>query len=409
MPVMLGAVKHKITSSPVSTTVIPATIERRVSDNVIVSTFGGGNLSYTPSVEEIIYTTKLKSQRRQSNLCINTKTYTRWGGDVGGPRQNWISHDTYTTFNQVNLDAQGYHSVVIGLADTAFGVPHGTAQLGANCQGYINDAAWRLRPDLTTVSIPNDLLDWDQIPDLVKLWKQNLGLIKNVAGAHLNYSFGWKPTVGDIRDAINGVRTLKSKLDAFRKSVGKIISRSYTNLSDSTSKSGTYLPADVTRSVQWNASIDRKITSHVVYTPLFPTAFGQVDVQLRGMLDVLGFELNPRIIWDKIPFTFIIDWFIGIGAFLERFKVDTLELPIKYVDSFVQYKEDRKYHSNSLGVNTADKTWSSSALGTWDTHVEFFHRIPMFPDYATLSGLQWKPLNVNHAVLLLSLGVVNLG
>lgn len=406
---MLGAAQHRVMNSGVVTTTYPESRQYRTSDNADLGLWSAaGSFTHTASIKDIIYTTKPKTQRGMANMCINTKTFDRPGGSTGEVIIQWPSHGSYVRYNQMDKDAHDLHPVIVGLADAAFGSNIGTAYLGANAQGFMNDAAWRLKPDLTTVSIPNDLLDWSQIPDLIKVWKSNLSIVKNVAGAHLNYKFGWKPTIGDLKDAIDGVRNLQRKLDDFRERCGTIIDDGYTNLrTTTTSKSGTYVPS-ATQSVAWTASLTQHVRSYVRYMPMYPYTLGITDTFIRGMLDTLGFELNPRIIWDKIPFTFIIDWFIGIGAWLERFKLDTFELPIKYVDSYIQYKESRKYRSRYSIVSGGGFIMNSTAQ-PWETQVDFFQRMPLLPDYYTLSSLNWKPLNVNHFLLLVSLGVVNLG
>lgn len=127
---------------------------------------------------------------------------------------------------------------------------------------------------------------------------------------------------------------------------------------------------------------------------------------LRVLLDSLGFELNPKIIWDAIPFTFVIDWFFGVGSWLERFKIDTLELPIVYVDSALHYREDLRIESNCrFDVNSTQNKPSTRSAG-WTTVEKFYNRMPIFPDYATLSGLGWKNPTRNQWSLLVSLGTV---
>jgi len=44
------------------------------------------------------------------------------------------------------------------------------------------------------------------------------------------------------------------------------------------------------------------------------------------LLDTLGVKPDPSIIWNAIPFTFLIDWVIDVGGFLRRFSTDNLGL-----------------------------------------------------------------------------------
>lgn len=40
------------------------------------------------------------------------------------------------------------------------------------------------------------------------------------------------------------------------------------------------------------------------------------NAQLLGLLDALGINLNPSIIWNAIPWSFVVDWVIGVGRYL---------------------------------------------------------------------------------------------
>jgi hypothetical protein len=126
---------------------------------------------------------------------------------------------------------------------------------------------------------------------------------------------------------------------------------------------------------------------------------------LSGLLDTLGFELNPRIIWEAVPFTFVIDWFFGVGTFLQRLKIDTLDLPIALVDGWVQYKETLHIEWDWTRANDGSYT-SDPKSDRASFERSFFHRIPIYPDYSSLSGLGWKCPTVNQALLGVSLATV---
>lgn len=54
------------------------------------------------------------------------------------------------------------------------------------------------------------------------------------------------------------------------------------------------------------------------------TAFQLAHAQLLGMLDRLGVNLNPTIIWNAIPWSFVVDWVAGIGRWLDQFKFQNM-------------------------------------------------------------------------------------
>jgi hypothetical protein len=46
---------------------------------------------------------------------------------------------------------------------------------------------------------------------------------------------------------------------------------------------------------------------------------------IRGILDVLGLKANVSVVWDAIPFSFVVDWFLGVGNYLRSLDTDFLE------------------------------------------------------------------------------------
>jgi hypothetical protein len=344
-------------------------------------------------------------------MCVHTRTQFDYAGSAGTPFQIFdlrpgFAGYYYIAYGDHNA-AVSQHSAAYGAAVTALGVPLGADLIKGSGQSLVNDAFNRAQPDLTTVSVPNFLLELGDIKSLIELWKSNLSLAKNLAGLRLNYSFGWKPTIGDVSAMVNVVKSFHDKLKQFRESLGIVQNKTYRMLTNTVSKSGVLTP-DVHTRVEWTASLSGTAKVHLKfrYDPI--QAMTNTELEIRGLLDTLGFELNPKIIWDALPFTFVIDWFFGVGAWLNNFRVDTLELPVRCLDASVSYKEDLKVESRYVSNPTGYPTDSTSTVRTGGcmTTSTYFERRPFLPDYATLSGLGWKTPSFNQMVNLISLGVV---
>jgi len=42
--------------------------------------------------------------------------------------------------------------------------------------------------------------------------------------------------------------------------------------------------------------------------------------RLLGTLDMLGVNLNPSVVWNAIPWSFVVDWGVGVSRFLDNFR-----------------------------------------------------------------------------------------
>jgi hypothetical protein len=45
---------------------------------------------------------------------------------------------------------------------------------------------------------------------------------------------------------------------------------------------------------------------------------------LLSHLDYLGINLNPAIIWNAIPWSFVVDWVAGVGPYLDQLRVENM-------------------------------------------------------------------------------------
>lgn len=53
--------------------------------------------------------------------------------------------------------------------------------------------------------------------------------------------------------------------------------------------------------------------------------FQRTNAMLLGFLDALGVNLNPSIIWNALPFTFLVDWVVNLNRWFDSNKVLNLE------------------------------------------------------------------------------------
>lgn len=399
---------HKSKEKAPSDTVInvPLSEERRLSDNALLATFGpSGPLTTGHKYEKIVYTTRPPNDRRKANLCRHFKEEMGYSGDASQHvRVDDPPNNRYYLSGHFHHISSSAHSTAKVNALTAFGVPYLDAYLSANGRALITDASRQLEPDLTTMSLPNFLLELKDARNLLRLWRSGVSVAKNLAGGHLNVSFGILPTIGDMQKIYNSATTGLGQLADFERQVGILFHRSKTVVEESLRQSGTFNPSgESSRVCTWNATLKFSVDAHCVWKPQAIPGSAGFKRNLRARLDALGFELNAGIAWNAIPFTFLVDWFYDVGGFLEQYKIDTLHLPIEYVDSYLQYKSELLVESStqfSLGTTIVPK----ARPGGWYTKENYFQRLPIFPDPDYFSGPKWKLPSLSQVLLLVSLG-----
>lgn len=143
------------------------------------------------------------------------------------------------------------------------------------------------------------------IPKLLTLGK--LSKLKDIAGDYLSYIYGILPTINDLGKILDYFRGKPNYYDRN----GFIV---YT-ARESKSTDGTH---DSMETV-WRAKI----------------AIDEEDPRwlvLRKQYDSLGRLPTFSEIWDLVPYSFVIDWFVSIGTMLESLQAEgwRLRLPIRY-------------------------------------------------------------------------------
>lgn len=63
---------------------------------------------------------------------------------------------------------------------------------------------------------------------------------------------------------------------------------------------------------------------------------------LLGLLDSLGVNPNPAIVWNAIPWSFVVDWVLGVSQWLDQFKMPWMEPQINIQSYLWSVKRKRR-------------------------------------------------------------------
>jgi hypothetical protein len=72
------------------------------------------------------------------------------------------------------------------------------------------------------------------------------------------------------------------------------------------------------------------------------SAFQLAHAQGLTLLDQLGVNLNPQIIWNAIPWSFVVDWIANVGEYLSRFTLENMEPTINIMQYLWSVRRERK-------------------------------------------------------------------
>jgi hypothetical protein len=213
---------------------------------------------------------------------------------INGYRQ-WL---LFIGANQYSYSQQFYTGVAERLAKDllikeVFPVeekPYGDLAMEASAQ--VNANSVNMLEFLRDLRHPTELIPKLKNMKLLKL--KNIS--KNLSRMYLTVKYGWLPTISDLKNIVGAFRKAKPYLD-------KNGFKTYTSSFTGSNKIG---------------QVTFELEQHL------KLAIADEDNQFQALaqrLDSSGFAPTLENIWDLIPMSFVVDWFIDVGGFLER--VDT--------------------------------------------------------------------------------------
>lgn len=172
-------------------------------------------------------------------------------------------------------------------------------------------------------------------------WRE---VIKYGNDLHLNWNFGWRPFLTDLYKVGQGLRTFETRLYKFIGDANKSLVR---HAQDPVIE-GTNVP-DRNSMVYWNSSVDgnfywrHRSVWKAIYRSTFHFTYSLPamsfdSLRWRAYLDTIGLAATPANIWAVIPWSFVLDWFVNVGEYLERYSSDWIEPWIIYCQACTSMK-----------------------------------------------------------------------
>jgi hypothetical protein len=225
------------------------------------------------------------------------------------------------------------------------GVPGGglvpdTPPLGwASIEGTTAELTAKLLADTNPfkyeVSVPIMVAELVEAGSLLKLASNNF--ISLIGSAHLNWVFGWKPTIGDIKDLASITVTIENKIKEFNKLLEKGGSRRRKFLNNGSDSGPEYVfpTHSISGLGTWYGTVNTTFTSKVWGSVRWvPNRTSPIDLKLlTNFNEALKIVLDLRVpdastIWEAIPFSWLVDYFVNVGDALQAIEDTDKVLPV---------------------------------------------------------------------------------
>lgn len=265
---------------------------------------------------------------------------------------------------------------------------------------YCKRAFEKMQPSLSSgFSLTNFIFELRDIKTLFKLWKVHEGLTKNLAGGYLNYQFGWKLFLQDCHEMYTRLSQWEKTLEDYLSKQGKPLIRHYREnvFEDVTSESSEdyttkYEGATYARAT--NTSCVFHATMRYTYT--VPTLDAEYS-KLRAFREIWGIKLNASVLWEALPFSFVVDWFLNVGKYLNSIGPEYLESKVTVLDFCYSFKK------TETGSFTMQIPGSKHTVGSYQvTDYQRRRGLPPFSTFGEILSHRYgtKQLLLSAALLL---------
>lgn len=249
--------------------------------------------------------------------------------DIGGPFKKLYYNSVVTPFNVGKIQGGSVYRQhqYEGLVLTSNNLSIDPRDYDPS--GYGATAWRRMKPDQPNMNLLNALYELKDVPGMLRqrFHAQNL---HEIGSYYLAQKFGWDPLLRDIRDTIITQINAQKRLEQLLRDEGKPVRRKMILADESAlvfEGSGTGIevyPSFVTYFYAdnggWQGTIvdKRKVWASAQFKYYLPSGPRDINWKRRMIASIFGLRPTPAAVYNAIPWTWLIDWYINLGDVLSN-------------------------------------------------------------------------------------------
>lgn len=197
-------------------------------------------------------------------------------------------------------------------------------------------------------------------------------ILRQAAGNYLQWKFNFSPLVSDIKAIHKALKTIERRINDLVTRSGRVQYRhfgfNWNEFPNSEPQESTVscvqLDTTIHTSLKFTRTVNHLPTTfhaQIQYNYNY-TAYQREHARVLGLLDALGVNCNLAIIWNAIPWTFVIDWLLGVSRWLNQFSMANMKPQINIHRYLWSVRRERNIYV------TRRSTWSTFSSSTKDSN-----------------------------------------
>jgi hypothetical protein len=155
------------------------------------------------------------------------------------------------------------------------------------------------------------------LPEMARNWKRIRKVLSTASGAFLAWKFGVSPLLADIGAIHNALPGISDAIQKFKRGDHKRVSRVVTCSSNFSRSQMTtpYLGVNLNEASFFGSVIDAPKIRYVLV--IKPNQRYASDAFNAAAVLASKFATSPaNLAWEKVPFSFVVDWFVDLRGIL---------------------------------------------------------------------------------------------
>lgn len=262
----------------------------------------------------------------------------------------------------------------------------------------------KMKPTAPDFSGLNALYELREFPQMIGQLRERLRNFRELGKHYLGAQFGWKPFLGDLRKLLLDQQKIQKHLNQLLRDNGKPVRRK-TLLSDMstdpvvedgepwgyTYPMGYFYPGKPPRYRQTTVLTDR-VWASARFRYWLPPGPQDIVYKRRLLAGLYGLDLTPSVIYNAIPWSWLVDWFSNVGDVIDNLDAGVADRLA--ADYFYVMREVKGVRSRTVNISYQRRTGEEvPATGTSFNTSRYFTRLKGDPfgfntNEQMLSGMQ---------------------
>lgn len=260
-----------------------------------------------------------------------------------------------------------------------------------------------------------------ELRDVPRMFKFRVKEFKDLGSQYLNYQFGWRPFLMDLARFVRTTDSLQKRYQFFRNNNGKPMRRGGT-VSKTSTTSTVACSLRPLIEISGYSMVEPQVSPDPVFTVVdsdhtwfeakfrfWIPDFGTDESLSRLGNQMYGASLSPSLVWELMPWSWLIDWFANVGDVMSNLsESEAAENLVAEYAFIMRHRKRTVTYKGSYDYLSEKDVWDPSHDKLANAQASFTYTFETKQRQQASPygfGLTWGDFSLRQLAILASLGI----